>query len=81
MKIKVLSDSTCDLSQELLDKNDIPLTRLTVVNDTGGVDITPGSFAGRPQRCCPIRQNETAAGCIVSCRYGPSTLGILFVKK
>ncbi len=48
MKIKVLSDSTCDLSQELLDKYDITLTRLTVVKDgkdyTDGVDITPADI-------------------------------------
>lgn len=31
MKIKILSDSTCDLSEELLQKHDIGLARLTVV--------------------------------------------------
>jgi len=31
MKIKILSDSTCDLSAELLEKHDIDLARLTVV--------------------------------------------------
>ncbi len=31
MKIKILSDSTCDLSPELLEKHNIDLTRLTVV--------------------------------------------------
>lgn len=48
MKIKIISDSTCDLSQELLDKYDITLTRLTVVKDgkdyTDGVDITPADI-------------------------------------
>ncbi len=45
MKIKILSDSTCDLSKELLEKYDINLVPLTVVkNDesfTDGVTITP----------------------------------------
>lgn len=45
MKIKVLSDSTCDLSQELLEKNDITLAPLTVVKGDDqfkdGVTIRP----------------------------------------
>ncbi|MBQ7345731.1 MAG: DegV family protein [Oscillospiraceae bacterium] len=45
MKIKILSDSTCDLSQELLTANDITLVPLTVIkNDQpfkDGVTITP----------------------------------------
>ena len=45
MKIKILSDSTCDLSQALLTENDITIVPLTVVkNDEqfkDGVTITP----------------------------------------
>ena len=45
MKIKILSDSTCDLSRALLDANDITLSPLTVVKDgqpfKDGVTITP----------------------------------------
>lgn len=48
MKIKILSDSTCDLSKELLDQNDITLIPLTVVKDgksfSDGVDITPADI-------------------------------------
>lgn len=44
MKIKVLSDSTCDLSQELLQKHDISLVPLTVIKNgesfLDGVSIT-----------------------------------------
>ncbi len=44
MKIKILSDSTCDLSQELLEKYDITVVPLTVIkNDkaySDGVTIT-----------------------------------------
>lgn len=45
MKIKILSDSTCDLSKELLEANDITLVPLTVIkNDQefkDGVSINP----------------------------------------
>ena len=45
MKIKILSDSTCDLSSALLEENDITLIPLTVIkNDEqfkDGVSITP----------------------------------------
>lgn len=48
MKIKILSDSTCDLPQELLQKYDITLIPLTVVKDgegfRDGVDITPADI-------------------------------------
>ena len=44
MKIKILSDSTCDLSQELLTKYDITLIPITVIKDgipySDGVSIT-----------------------------------------
>jgi DegV family protein with EDD domain len=45
MKIKILSDSTCDLSTEILEKYDITLVPLTVIKDgqsySDGVDIIP----------------------------------------
>ena len=48
MKIKIMSDSTCDLSQELVEKFDICIVPLTVVkNDQSfqdGVDITPADI-------------------------------------
>ena len=44
MKIKITSDSTCDLSKELLEKHDITIVPLTVIKDdkayTDGVTIT-----------------------------------------
>lgn len=44
MKIKITSDSTCDLSAELLEKNDIALFPLTVIKDdkaySDGITIT-----------------------------------------
>ena len=62
MKIKILSDSTCDLSKALLEENDITLVPLTVIkNDEqfkDGVTITPdprrgGERAHRGRRSRP----------------------------
>ena len=48
MKIKIMSDSTCDLSKELLDKYDITLVPLTVIKNgeafSDGVTITPAEI-------------------------------------
>ena len=48
MKIKILSDSTCDLSPEILAKYDITLVPLTVVKNEeafkDGVTITPADI-------------------------------------
>ena len=48
MNIKILSDSTCDLSPELLKKYDITLSRLTVIKDDkeykDGLTITPADI-------------------------------------
>ena len=48
MKIKIMSDSTCDLSPELLQAHDISLTPLIVVKDDkeyrDGVTITPADI-------------------------------------
>ena len=48
MKIKILSDSTCDLSQQILEQHNISLIPLTVVKDgqqyKDGVSITPSDI-------------------------------------
>jgi len=48
MKIKILSDSTCDLSKDLLEKYDITLVPLTVIKEgdgyVDGVTITPAEI-------------------------------------
>ena len=48
MKIKIISDSTCDLPQEILRKYDITLLPLTVIKDgeafLDGVTITPAEI-------------------------------------
>ena len=48
MKIKIISDSTCDLSKELIEQNDITIMPLTVVKGGeqfhDGVDIDPAEI-------------------------------------
>ena len=48
MKIKILSDSTCDLNQALLEQHDITLVPLSVIKDgqdfKDGVTITPAEI-------------------------------------
>lgn len=48
MKIKIISDSTCDLSKELVEKYNIAIVPLTVIKDGQGyadnVDITPADI-------------------------------------
>ena len=48
MNIKILSDSTCDLPQEVLEKYNITMVPLAVIKDgkqfTDGVDITPADI-------------------------------------
>ena len=48
MNIKILSDSTCDLSQELIEKHDITIVPLTVIKDgqpfVDRVTITPAEI-------------------------------------
>lgn len=48
MKIKIISDSTCDLSPEILEKYNITLVPLTVIKDgkaySDGIDITPAEI-------------------------------------
>ena len=45
MKIKITADSTCDLSRELIEENNIEILPLYVVKDgvsyRDGVEITP----------------------------------------
>lgn len=48
MKIKILSDSTCDLSPELLEKHNITLVPLTIIKNneafSDGINITPAEI-------------------------------------
>ena len=55
MKIKILSDSTCDLSKELLEQYNITLVPLTVIKDgkafSDGVTITPAEIFAHTEAC------------------------------
>ena len=48
MRIKIISDSTCDLSQELLEKYNISIVPLTIIKDgeafSDGITITPADI-------------------------------------
>lgn len=48
MRVKIISDSTCDLSPELLERYDIAITPLCIIKDGeefhDGVDITPADI-------------------------------------
>ena len=44
MNIKILSDSTCDLSKELLEKNNISLVPLTVIKNDGTAETIQMPF-------------------------------------
>lgn len=65
MKFKILSDSTCDLSEELLQKYEITLLPLTIVKDgeafSDGVTITPADIfahvAGGGDLCSTTAMN------------------------
>lgn len=65
MNIKITSDSTCDLSAELLEKYNITLVPLTVIKDGNaykdGIDITPADIfahvAGGGDLCSTTAMN------------------------
>ena len=83
MRIKILSDSTCDLPKDYLAQHDVTLVPLTVIkNDVAfkdGVDIHPADIFAHVAAGGALC--STSAGCTVSCHCGPGTLGILFMKK
>ncbi|MDD3797462.1 MAG: DegV family protein, partial [Lachnospiraceae bacterium] len=54
-KIKIMADSTCDLSQELLDRYDISILPLYIVMDEksylDGIETTPDEIYAWSDRC------------------------------
>ena len=87
MKIKIISDSTCDLSAELIQKHDIAITPLIVMKDDqeflDGITITPadifahvaagGSLCSTAARSVGIYQEEFA-------KYADSYDGIIHIN-
>lgn len=69
--VKIISDSTCDLSKEIVDRYNIDIVPLHVLMGDNeyedGVNITPDEII------------ETRAGGVISSHCGPGTLGVLFI--
>ena len=61
MRVKIISDSTCDLSPELLERYDIAITPLCVIKDGkefhDGVDITPADIFTHGRRQGPLQHS------------------------
>ena len=86
MKIKIISDSTCDLSAQLIAENDITLTPLTVVkNDEqfkDGVTITPADIFAHVAAggaLCSTAANSIGEYAEVFEKYAASYDGIIHI--
>lgn len=86
MKIKIISDSTCDLSAQLIAENDITLTPLTVVkNDEqfkDGVTITPADIFAHVAAggsLCTTSANSIGEYADVFAKYSADYDGVIVV--
>ena len=87
MNIKIISDSTCDLSKELLDLYDITIMPLTVVKDgqafRDGIDITPAEIfahvAAGGSLCSTAALNVNDYTEVFS-KYAPTCDGIIHIN-
>lgn len=87
MKIKILSDSTCDLSAQLLQKHDITLVPLTVIKDgqaySDGVNITPAeifSHVAAGGDLCSTTAMNVGEYCEYFSRYATEYDGVLHIN-
>ena len=87
MNIKILSDSTCDLSAALLAENDITLIPLTVVKGEeqfkDGVTITPAEIFAHVAAggsLCSTAANSIGEYCDVFEKYAPQYDGIIHIN-
>lgn len=87
MNIKIISDSTCDLSKELVEKYDIAIMPLTVVKDgqtyRDNVDITPADIfahvAAGGDLCSTTALNiEEYTECFA--KYAPHYDGVIHIN-
>ena len=87
MNIKIISDSTCDLSKELVEKYDIAIMPLTVVKDGktyhDNVDITPADIfahvAAGGDLCSTTALNiEEYSECFA--KYSPNYDGVIHIN-
>ena len=87
MNIKIISDSTCDLSQELLEQHNITIIPLTVVKDgqayRDGVNITPAEIfahvAAGGALCSTAALNVTEYSEVFS-KYASDYEGVLHIN-
>ena len=86
MKIKILSDSTCDLSVRLLQENDITLVPLTVVKGDeqfkDGVTITPAdifSHVAQGGALCSTAANSIGEYAELFERFSPEYDGVILI--
>lgn len=88
-KIGVSSDSTCDLTLEIIQKENItivPLHVLLKANEyKNGIDITPDEIFEFVKEL--LKKNfkfkeiiPTVAGSVITSHCGKNTLGVLFLK-
>ncbi len=87
MKIKILSDSTCDLSQELLDAHNITLVPLTVVKGDeqfkDGVTITPADIfnhVANGGNLCSTSANSVGEYTDIFAQYAKDYDGVLQIN-
>lgn len=87
MRIKIISDSTCDLSTELLKKHDITLVPLTVIKDGksyyDGIDITPAeifSHVAAGGDLCSTTAMNVGEYCEYFGRYANEYDGVLHIN-
>ena len=87
MNIKIISDSTCDLSKELVEKYDIAIMPLTVVKDgktyQDNVDITPADIfahvvAGGDLCSTTALNIEEYSECFA--KYSPNYDGVIHIN-
>ena len=86
MKIKIISDSTCDLSAQLLAEHDITLAPLTVVKAEeqykDGVTITPAdifSHVASGGALCSTAANSIGEYADLFEQYGPEYDGVIVI--
>lgn len=87
MKIKILSDSTCDLSADLVNKYDITLVPLTIVKDNktykDGVDINTAdifAYADSGKGLCSTTATNVGEYCDYFAKYANDYDGILHIN-
>ena len=87
MNIKILSDSTCDLSAELIAQNDIALVPLTVIKADeqfkDGVTITPVDIFAHVANggtLCSTAANSIGEYADIFAQYAPNYDGVILIN-